>query len=205
MTGEKDEGADPDQGSADGVYLEARASGHARVYQAARDMHIRYESEGLIAHRVEGADVVEECPYPGLAAFGPEEARWFFGRDALLAELTGMLSEHLPGRADCRGWLRRRQHPPVEHPALSGHGLWRRLPGRSHLQRGWPPAGLIQHHVRRAEPVGDHRPLPAAEGRESDRVCDRQRDGNGSGRVRPAKTSARGWMRLRGHSALEYD
>jgi WD40 repeat protein len=96
MTGEKDEGADPDQGSADGVYLEARASGHARVYQAARDMHIRYESEGLIAHRVEGADVVEECPYPGLAAFGPEEARWFFGRDALLAELTGMLSEQLP-------------------------------------------------------------------------------------------------------------
>ncbi|GGX10457.1 hypothetical protein GCM10010353_27400 [Streptomyces chryseus] len=37
------------------------------------------------------ADAV--CPYRGLAAFGPEHARWFFGRERATAELVGRLAE----------------------------------------------------------------------------------------------------------------
>ncbi|KDQ65351.1 transporter substrate-binding domain-containing protein [Streptomyces sp. NTK 937] len=36
------------------------------------------------------------CPYPGLAAFGPGQAQWFFGRDRMIAELA----EKLTGRMD---------------------------------------------------------------------------------------------------------
>ena len=37
------------------------------------------------------------CPYPGLAAFEPEQAHWFFGRDRLTAELTARLAGRLAG------------------------------------------------------------------------------------------------------------
>ncbi len=40
--------------------------------------------------------VPRTCPYPGLAAFGPGQAQWFFGRDRLTAELA----EKLAGRMD---------------------------------------------------------------------------------------------------------
>ncbi len=33
------------------------------------------------------------CPYRGLAAFGPEHAQWFFGRERATAELVGRLAE----------------------------------------------------------------------------------------------------------------
>jgi WD40 repeat protein len=113
MTSEQGAGALPNQeaqGTAEGVYLEAHASDDARVIQAGRDLHIRHEMEGVGTRRVQGAEVVEECPYPGLAAFGPEDARWFFGRDALLAELTGLLS----AQPSCQG--------PVLLVAPSGAG-----------------------------------------------------------------------------------
>ncbi|MBV9161886.1 MAG: helix-turn-helix domain-containing protein [Pseudonocardiales bacterium] len=35
------------------------------------------------------------CPYPGLAAFGPDEARWFFGRAQITADLVHRLDERL--------------------------------------------------------------------------------------------------------------
>ncbi|MFD0574003.1 hypothetical protein ACFQ0T_38325 [Kitasatospora gansuensis] len=40
-------------------------------------------------------DPVDECPYPGMSAFGPEQAQWYFGRDALRARLTDRLDECL--------------------------------------------------------------------------------------------------------------
>jgi WD40 repeat protein len=119
MTGEKD--ADASQVT-EGVSLEARVSGNARAYQAARDLHIRYESDGLATRKVRVADVVEECPYPGLAAFGTDDAQWFFGRDALLAELTDLLSEQPQGQG------------PVVLVASSGAGK------SSLLQAGLMPA-----------------------------------------------------------------
>jgi WD40 repeat protein/transcriptional regulator with XRE-family HTH domain len=37
------------------------------------------------------------CPYRGLAVFGPQDARWFFGRDRLTAELVSRLAEDMGG------------------------------------------------------------------------------------------------------------
>ncbi|MBV9011062.1 MAG: PD40 domain-containing protein [Pseudonocardiales bacterium] len=37
------------------------------------------------------------CPYPGLAAFGPEEARWFFGRTEVITDLVCRLGQHGDG------------------------------------------------------------------------------------------------------------
>jgi transcriptional regulator with XRE-family HTH domain len=37
------------------------------------------------------------CPYPGLAAFGPEEARWFFGRTEVITDLVCRLDQHGDG------------------------------------------------------------------------------------------------------------
>ncbi len=35
------------------------------------------------------------CPYPGLVSFGPEQAQWFFGRTALLEQLTARLAQQM--------------------------------------------------------------------------------------------------------------
>ncbi|MCT2543310.1 caspase, EACC1-associated type [Streptomyces atratus] len=35
------------------------------------------------------------CPYPGLAAFGPGQAQWFFGREQLTTELAERLAGHM--------------------------------------------------------------------------------------------------------------
>ncbi|MGH3900133.1 MAG: hypothetical protein ACRDTA_18215 [Pseudonocardiaceae bacterium] len=40
---------------------------------------------------------VYACPYPGLAAFGTDQARWFFGRKRATAEVIGRLTERLEG------------------------------------------------------------------------------------------------------------
>ncbi len=39
----------------------------------------------------------EVCPYPGLAAFGPDQARWFFGRDQITAHLISQFDDRLAG------------------------------------------------------------------------------------------------------------
>ncbi len=39
----------------------------------------------------------EVCPYPGLAAFGPDQSRWFFGRDQVIARLITQLDDRLAG------------------------------------------------------------------------------------------------------------
>ncbi|MGH3901605.1 MAG: helix-turn-helix domain-containing protein [Pseudonocardiaceae bacterium] len=39
----------------------------------------------------------DACPYPGLAAFGPSETRWFFGRDQVTSDLISQLDARLAG------------------------------------------------------------------------------------------------------------
>ncbi|GIH09774.1 hypothetical protein Rhe02_78410 [Rhizocola hellebori] len=85
----------PDSLRAGGVHLEAHASGEARVHQAARDLHLYYGDGVGGRQRAMSGAVGQECPYPGLAAFGREQAQWFFGRDQLVAELIGRLDERL--------------------------------------------------------------------------------------------------------------
>ncbi|MFD3585955.1 hypothetical protein [Streptomyces sp. NPDC058683] len=76
------------------IRLQAHASDRARIYQAhrdlyvsERDLHVHYEDGVREAHRVLTGSVSDECPYPGLTAFGTDQAQWFFGRDELVAKL----------------------------------------------------------------------------------------------------------------------
>ncbi|MBV9314896.1 MAG: WD40 repeat domain-containing protein [Pseudonocardia sp.] len=42
-------------------------------------------------------EVVDTCPYLGLAAFEPDQAQWFFGRERVTAEVVSRLTERLEG------------------------------------------------------------------------------------------------------------
>ncbi|MEV5237976.1 helix-turn-helix domain-containing protein [Streptomyces cinnamoneus] len=76
------------------------------------------------------------CPYLGLSSFGPEDARWFFGREEAVADLVARLAERLADRG--RG--------PLTVVAPSGAG-------KSSLLR----AGLLPALARGALPVpGSH-------------------------------------------------
>ncbi|MEV4379311.1 hypothetical protein [Streptosporangium sp. NPDC049644] len=77
------------------MYFEASASGHGTINQVAGDQNITYQDGARERLRTEPGSVVRECPYPGLAAFGREQARWFFGRDDLVATLITFLDERL--------------------------------------------------------------------------------------------------------------
>ncbi|MFI5882965.1 DNA-binding protein [Streptomyces sp. NPDC051554] len=82
--------------------LEAHAADEARVYQAGRDQHIaerdlhlHYEDGVRRSRRAAPDTPAGECPYPGLAAFDEDQARWFFGRDVATADLLARLDERL--------------------------------------------------------------------------------------------------------------
>jgi Novel STAND NTPase 1 len=113
------------------VHLEAVVIGGAHVNQVGRDQHVHY-GDGV--RRVEsGADVLE-CPYPGLASFGREQARWFFGRDQLTAELIARLDVRLraggvqvvvaPSGAGKSSLLQAGLLPKLEDGALPGSSRW---------------------------------------------------------------------------------
>ncbi|MEV6481434.1 hypothetical protein [Streptomyces sp. NPDC051576] len=123
------------------VHLRADASGRARIYQARRDLfaserdlHLHYEDGVRTARRVHTADDSQECPYPGLAAFGAEQARWFFGRDALVAKLLVRLDSCLaeggalvvvaPSGAGKSSLLRAGLLPEIARGALPGSARW---------------------------------------------------------------------------------
>ncbi|MGH3806366.1 MAG: hypothetical protein ACRDRU_06980, partial [Pseudonocardiaceae bacterium] len=77
------------------VHLEAHASDQASIHQAARDLHL-YQRDGIHSARPARPDgPARECPYPGLAAFGREQTRWFFGREQLTSELITRLDGRL--------------------------------------------------------------------------------------------------------------
>ena len=57
------------------------------------------DSERAAALDSAGVPVSGECPYPGLAAFGPQDVGRFFGRQKLTATLITRLAKQLPVRA----------------------------------------------------------------------------------------------------------
>ncbi|MFD6435745.1 helix-turn-helix domain-containing protein [Streptomyces venezuelae] len=79
----------------------------------------------------------EECPYPGLAAFGPDDVAWFFGRERATAALLSRLADRLrepgpvvvvgPSGAGKSSLLRAGLIPAVARGALPAPG-----------SRGWP-------------------------------------------------------------------
>jgi WD40 repeat protein len=113
----------------------AEPSGLARLYQAGRDQHIHYH-EGLTVRSTLDAQP-DICPYPGLAAFGSQQAEWFFGRDRFVADLIHRLDERLatggmqlvvaPSGAGKSSLLRAGLLPTLEHGALPGSHGWQQI------------------------------------------------------------------------------
>ncbi|AWW43463.1 NACHT and WD repeat domain-containing protein [Streptomyces cadmiisoli] len=144
--------------------LDASASGQARIYQAGRDQHIverdlhlHYEDGVRRARRAELDDTpARECPYPGLAAFDEEQARWFFGRDPVIADLLIRLDERLrdggslvvvgPSGAGKSSLLRAGLLPALVRGALpaAGSAHWPRL---LLTPTAHPVAALVTHLV----------------------------------------------------------
>jgi Novel STAND NTPase 1 len=113
------------------VHLEAVVIGEAHVNQVGRDQHVHY-GDGV--RWVESCADVRECPYPGLASFGRAQARWFFGRDQLTAELIARLDARLrsggvqvvvaPSGAGKSSMLHAGLLPKLDNGALPGSSLW---------------------------------------------------------------------------------
>jgi hypothetical protein len=120
------------------VRLEAHAWGEAStINQAARDLHLHYQNGVRGARRVESGTPGGECPYPGLASFGREQARWFFGRDQLTSKLIARLDNRLrsggmqvvvaPSGAGKSSLLHAGLLPKLDNGALPGSNRWPRM------------------------------------------------------------------------------
>ncbi|MGH3869461.1 MAG: hypothetical protein ACRDQ4_25820 [Pseudonocardiaceae bacterium] len=124
----------PPQSAGDSVHLDAHASGQARINQAGRDQHHYYGDGVHRARWVEAGPQAGECPYPGLASFGREQARWFFGRNQLTAKVIAHLDERLrtggvqvvvaPSGAGKSSLLHAGLIPKLEGGALPGSSRW---------------------------------------------------------------------------------
>jgi WD40 repeat protein len=114
--------------------LEAHASDSARINQAGRDLHVHYQDGVRGVRRAESSAGPEDCPYPGMAYFEREHARWFFGRDQLTAKLISRLDERLrgggiqvvvaPSGAGKSSLFNAGLLPKLEQSALPGSGRW---------------------------------------------------------------------------------
>ncbi|MCQ4210506.1 WD40 repeat domain-containing protein [Streptomyces longispororuber] len=144
------------------------ATGDARVFQAGRDQHIaerdlhlHYPDGVREARRVlPGADT-GECPYPGLPAFEVDQARWFFGRERLTAELVERLDERLreggmlavvgPSGAGKSSLVQAGLLPDLAHGALpaAGSSRWPQLV----LRPTADPVGTLTAKVAEALPM----------------------------------------------------
>lgn len=73
----------------------AQAAESAVVIQVGGDLYL--SDAGLTSLWTPTETAPGECPYPGLDAFGPGQAKWFFGREALTGELLRYLDEMTRG------------------------------------------------------------------------------------------------------------
>jgi len=69
----------------------ASAAESAVVVQVGGDLYL--SDAGLTSLWTPTETAPGECPYPGLDAFGPGQAKWFFGRETVTGELLGHLDE----------------------------------------------------------------------------------------------------------------
>lgn len=123
-----------DEGSAETVHIDAVASGEARVYIAARDVVHNFYDGVRSRRRLEQGTAVDECPYPGLDVFARDQARWFFGRDQLIADLLDRLDRRrvsgglqmvvAPSGTGKSSVLRAGLLPSLEDGALPGSRHW---------------------------------------------------------------------------------
>jgi WD40 repeat protein len=73
----------------------AQAAESAVVIQVGGDLYL--SDAGLAGLWTPAETAPGECPYPGLDAFGPGQAKWFFGRETLTGELLRYLDEMTRG------------------------------------------------------------------------------------------------------------
>jgi WD40 repeat protein len=73
----------------------AQAAESAVVIQVGGDLYL--SDAGLTSLWTPTETAPGECPYPGLDAFGPGQAKWFFGREALTGELLRYLDQMAVG------------------------------------------------------------------------------------------------------------
>ncbi|GHF77774.1 hypothetical protein GCM10018790_64870 [Kitasatospora xanthocidica] len=84
--------------------MRAAADNGARIFQSGRDMvvaeagdvHLHY-LDGVRETRRAPVDAAADCPYPGLKPFETDDARWFFGRDDLVAQVLAELDRDAEG------------------------------------------------------------------------------------------------------------
>ncbi|MCT9084477.1 nSTAND1 domain-containing NTPase [Streptomyces fulvoviolaceus] len=160
--------AEASQPGGEEMRFEAHASDRARVYQAGRDqhvaerdLHLHYEDGVRCARRAVPGTPAGECPYPGLAAFDEGQARWFFGRDAVTADLLVRLDDRLreggalalvaPSGAGKSSLLRAGLLPALARGALPAPGSenWPRLL----LVPGAHPVATLAAHLAEATGV----------------------------------------------------
>ena len=75
------------------VVQRARAAEGSIVIQVGRDLIV--SDEKLSLSWADAKTEPGECPYPGLEAFGPGQAKWFYGRDQKTGNLLKMLDDAL--------------------------------------------------------------------------------------------------------------
>ena len=75
------------------VRQSALAAAGATVVQVGGNLYV--SEEGLSALWESAETVPGQCPYPGLDAFGPAQAKWFFGREKLTGDLITELDKAL--------------------------------------------------------------------------------------------------------------
>ena len=73
----------------------AQAAESAVVIQVGGDLYL--SDAGLTSLWTPTETTPGECPYPGLDAFGPGQAKWFFGRETVTGELLRYLDEMARG------------------------------------------------------------------------------------------------------------
>lgn len=99
-------------------------------------------------------DVSSLCPYKGMAAFQPEDAGLFFGRDELIDTLIARLQDHPvlviggPSGSGKSSLLRAGLIPRLERGAIAGSQQWR----VALFNPGSDAVGELLHHVTRMRP-----------------------------------------------------
>ncbi|PPK71149.1 WD40 repeat domain-containing protein [Actinokineospora auranticolor] len=101
------------------------------------DQHLHFTDGVHELRRVLPGAITRDCPYPGLAPFGPEQAEWFFGRDRLVADLVRRLDRRCadggpqvvvaPSGAGKSSLLRAGLVARLARGALAGSDHWRTL------------------------------------------------------------------------------
>ncbi|SER03945.1 NACHT and WD repeat domain-containing protein [Actinokineospora terrae] len=106
----------------------------ADQFVAGRDVHLHFR-DGLRGVRgVVSGPVADQCPYPGLAEFGPHQAQWFFGRGHLVTTVLERLDRRTsaggpllvvaPSGAGKSSLLRAGVLPALARGALPGSRAW---------------------------------------------------------------------------------